>query len=134
MHNLLVGGAFLLSVLDPATPVYAEEPPPVVEDVVVDVLASNCYLYVKSLVPELPRTAELLPNTNYPNILGIVILDYDGLKHYAKVTSVLVEGIWIKESNFVKGGYTSRIVSWDYLKDHNAQYWTPSDIRLVNEH
>lgn len=125
MNNLIIIGVFLLSPI----PLEALEPPPEAPRIaVVDTLSNNCYLYIKSIIPNLPRTSELTANSNYPSLSGITILDYDGLIHYVKNTKVVEDGVWIKESNFIKGEYTTRFLTWDYLEEHKAQYWTPSDI------
>ncbi len=88
-----------------------------------DPLASNCYLYAKSLVPNLPRTSEIVTNTVFPNLGGITVLDYRGTTHYVVNQKITADGVLIKESNFGGPGYSERFLTWEYLKEHNARYW-----------
>lgn len=105
------------------TPIaHAEAAPvPLVEQV--DPLASNCYLYLKSLIPNLPRTSDMVPNSITPVVNQTVILSYGDVIHYAYITAVETEGIRIKESNFGGPGYTSRFLEWSYLESHSARYF-----------
>lgn len=112
-----------------ATPVYAQvelATTTVIEERI-DPLSLNCYLYLKSLIPELPNTVDIIGNTIYPVVGEAVVMTYGDLKHYAYILKVTEEGIEIKESNFHKGEYSQRFLSWAYLITHNAYYWRVPD-------
>lgn len=106
--------------------VYADSLPaiplqtPIVQD---DRLETNCYLYAQSLIPNLPHTYDIIPNSIFPNLGGLVILDYNGVTHYVVVKEVLENGIWIKESNFGGSGIQERFLTWEDLEKHQAKYW-----------
>lgn len=89
----------------------------------IDPIASNCYLFVKSLIPSFPQTKDLLENSIFPVVGGAIILDYGKLKHYVYVTEVKELGVWIKETNFGCDCYAKRFLTWEYLHLHSAQYW-----------
>lgn len=103
------------------------EPPAIVETKVevkkVSPIYYNCYLYIKSKIPEFPSTKDLIPNSIFPNVGGVVILQYDRLAHYALIEAVVEAGVWISETNFEKGKFTKRLLTWNYLENHQAQYW-----------
>jgi len=91
-----------------------------------DETAYNCYMLVKSRIPEFPLTKDLVPNSIYPVKGGVVLLDYNGTPHYALTPDeVEVEGYWIDESNFESGKYTRRFITWEYARSHGAKYWRP---------
>lgn len=81
---------------------------------------------MQSLIPDLPRTAEIVPNSVYPVVGGVTVLMYRETPHYAFNTAVTEEGVMIQETNFVHGKYTSRLLTWQYLQEHQAWYWRTS--------
>lgn len=109
-----------------AIPVLASTTPPISPVVrPYDPIAYNCYLYIQTLIVGLPMTSQIVPNSIYPTVSGITILEYHGVLHYVKNLEVTELGEWIKESNFIAGEYTTRFLSWEYLLEYNAQYWYP---------
>ncbi len=83
----------------------------------------NCWLFIKRRMPWLPdQTKNIIPNSDYPIVGGVTMLEYGEKKHYVENTKVVKEGVWIKESNFGKCGYSERLLTWAYLKEHNAKY------------
>lgn len=91
-------------------------------EVPIDLLAGNCYLYVQSLTGWLPRTSQIVPNTIYPVVGGVIVLWYGNTPHYVYVAGVLEEGVRVKHSNFGKPGYYENLFSWNYLEEHKASY------------
>ncbi len=92
-----------------------------------DEIACNCYLFVKQLLPNLPNTKYLIPNS--PAQAGAVaIYLYPGnLPHYAYVTSVEndpVYGHWEDGSNLKHCTYYHRFVRED--NPYLVGYWYPS--------
>lgn len=84
----------------------------------------NCYLYVKTKIPFLPSTKNLIPNTPSPIKGGLVILNYKGKLHYALTPeSGTDEGLLIDECNYKRGTCSKRFLSWQYLREHQAKYW-----------
>lgn len=81
----------------------------------VDALASNCYLYVKSIYPTLPLANRIVSNTT-PYIGAVAFFEYgkkDGdLPHYAVVTKLEDKGFWVKDTNFGGPGYRTHFVEW----------------------
>lgn len=60
----------------------------------------NCYLYVKSFLPDLPRSKYLIPNFK-PREGRVALFDYDGVPHYAIIGEVTDTGFYIAhESNY----------------------------------
>jgi hypothetical protein len=99
---------------------------PVVIEEKIDYVAGNCWLYLKSKIPSWPNTKDLIPNSVHPVVGGAIILQYK-VPHYVLVEKVIEEGVWISESNFGGPGYSKRLLSWEYLKDHSAKYWYVPD-------
>lgn len=87
-----------------------------------DPLASNCYMYVKSIAPWLPQTANIESNSIFPVVGGVIVLYYGEKAHYVYVAEVIEEGVEVKHSNFGKPGFYTDTFSWQYLKDHAAVY------------
>lgn len=109
----------LLGIMSPAQ-VQASEPVPIVEKI--DYVACNCYLYIKNKIPDFPNTKDLIPNSIYPTVGGVIILQYK-VPHYVLVEKVIEEGVWIAESNFGGCGYSKRLLTWQDLEEHQAVYW-----------
>jgi hypothetical protein len=122
IESLIVGGVALISTFSPftATPVYAETVP-VVEEI--DYVACNCYQFIQKKIENLPRTAELVGNSIYPHVGGVIILYYKNLVHYVFVEEVLKDGVRIAESNYTHCEYSKRFLTWEYLESHQAKYW-----------
>lgn len=81
----------------------------------------NCYLYAKLFIKDLPKMADILPNTDYPNVGGLIIFSYAGVKHIAVIEQVLEKGIYIKEANFHSNLIARRLVKWD--DERIIGYW-----------
>lgn len=59
----------------------------------------NCYEKVRSMVPNLPRMADIYPNAE--PVAGAVAVEWFGeIKHVSVVTEVTDIGVWVKESNY----------------------------------
>lgn len=74
-------------------------------------VSCNCYAYA-SLFNKLPRMVDIVPNSNYPRVGGLVVFRYANEKHLATVVSVEQEGFWVKEANFSPCVIGNRFVSW----------------------
>ena len=74
--------------------------------------ACNCWAYA-SLFNKLPRMIDIVPNTNYPRVGGLVVLRYKNEKHVATVTSVEKDGFWVKEANFRPCEIGTRFIKWE---------------------
>lgn len=72
----------------------------------------NCYSFAKIFIKNLPKMADIQPNTDYPRVGGLVVFQYK-VKHIAVVTKVTKEGIWVKEANFEACKTGQRLVPWD---------------------
>lgn len=73
----------------------------------------NCYAFATVLVGRLPKMLDILPNSNYPRVGGLVVLRYKNDKHIGVVQSVEKDGVWIREANFEPCKLGSRLISWD---------------------
>jgi len=86
----------------------------------IDPEASNCYMFVQSLIPSLPRSSELKSNTT-PFVGAVVLMDFP---HYAIVTKLEETGFWVKDSNWGGPGYRTHFVPWGYK--HIEGFWSPT--------
>lgn len=71
----------------------------------------NCYLYAKSVIPSLPRMAEITPNTP-PSVGSVAILQYKE-KHVAIVEKLTSDGFFLRETNYRPCEVSTRFISWD---------------------
>jgi|GEM_PF-3881203 len=85
----------------------------------------NCYLYIKSKIKSLKPTKEIIPNSIFPNIGGVTIINYDGTIHYMLNEKVEEEGLTISECNYEEGKCGKRLLTWQYLKDRKAEFYRP---------
>lgn len=53
------------------------------------------------------------PNVEQPFAMGVVLLDYDGVRHVAGIKHVLIDRLLIEESNFEKCTPTERVIMMD---------------------
>lgn len=60
----------------------------------------NCWALVKTLIPNLPMTKDIIPNINKPVVGSVLIAQYGALRHYAIVEKVEGDTFTIYESNF----------------------------------
>jgi len=86
-------------------------------------VACNCYSYAKILIDKLPPMKEIIENTKYPNVGGLIIIWYGNIKHIAVIEKVVKNGIYVKEANYKKCYIGKRFLTWDYLKNKEAKYW-----------
>lgn len=84
-----------------------------------DPLASNCYLYVQSLIPSLPHSSKIETNTP-PYVGAVVFMDYP---HYAIITKLEETGFWVKDTNWGGPGYRTHFLRWD--NKHIKGFWSP---------
>lgn len=71
----------------------------------------NCYSHVKTFIPNLPRTAELWPNSE-PQIGSVALFRYsNGVRHYAYVKSVGEGFVRVTEANKTPCSIGERTVS-----------------------
>ena len=86
----------------------------------------NCWSFARSKVKGLPSfIKDLVPNSDYPRVGGIIIMDYDGNPHFPVVLKVIEEGVLIEDANFEPAKIEKRLLTWEYLSIHNSQYWAP---------
>lgn len=88
----------------------------------------NCKSYATMLLGKLPPMDEIVGNTSYPNIGGLIIIYYsdgDGgiIKHLMVIVKVSKEGVTVKEANYEPCLVGSRLLTWEYLVDREAEYW-----------
>lgn len=90
------------------------EPEAVVEAPKLDnTLDCNCYMYVRSKIPNLPLTKDLKPNSEIA-VGAVAIFKYpSGLMHYAYVESFGTDVFTVDESNYKKCVRAKRIVKLD---------------------
>jgi hypothetical protein len=72
----------------------------------------NCYQFVKIFVGNLPRMKEIMSNSRVPRVGGLIILDYNGLKHIAYLVKVSKDGIHVKEANFTPCLAAERLIDF----------------------
>lgn len=84
--------------------------------------ACNCYSLVKTRI-KVPKMAEITPNTPYPRVNGVIILQYGFLKHIALIESVEEDGIHVLESNYKPCLAARRVIDFDDPKI--VGYWSP---------
>jgi hypothetical protein len=84
-------------------------------------VAGNCYLFAQALLGKLPRMAEIVPNTPYPRVKGLAIFQYKS-KHIAVITSVLEDGFWVREANYIPYLMGKRFIKFDDPK--LLGYWS----------
>jgi hypothetical protein len=81
----------------------------------------NCYAFATAMLGKLPKMAEITPNSDYPRVGGLAIMQYSD-KHIGVVTSVTDEGFWIKEANYEPFKITKRLIKWN--DSHIRGYWS----------
>lgn len=74
-------------------------------------MLSNCYLYVKTRFPNLPRTAVIKANVS-DAIGDVAVFNYSGVWHYAVVESIGYGTFKITETNFGGDYKNTRDVSF----------------------
>lgn len=87
-----------------------------------DALASNCWLYVKSIYPNLPNTYDIYTNT-HPTVGAVAFFKYGDLNHYAIITKLTEDGFWVKDTNFGGPGYRTHFIAWD--NPHIRGFYNP---------
>jgi surface antigen len=81
----------------------------------------NCYSVAMNKLGKLPKMANIVSNSNYPRVGGLIIFNYSGLKHIAVIESVEDDGIHVLEGNYKKCEIGRRVVKFD---DHSIiGYW-----------
>ena len=73
----------------------------------------NCYSTAKLRIRNLPRMADINPNTAFPVINGLIIFNFNGLKHIAVVEEVRDDGILVFEGNYRPNIIERRLVKWN---------------------
>lgn len=81
----------------------------------------SCTAEVRRLGAHVPTKDELVSNTTYPRVGGVVIQKYGELRHLSFVTSVGEDGIHVKETNFKKCERGTRIIPFN--DSHTIGYW-----------
>lgn len=88
-----------------------------------DPMAANCYLFVKSVYPDLPLMQDIHTNTT-AHVGAVAFFKYDELDHYAIITKLQVDGFWVKDSNFGGAGYRTHFIEWN--NPHIRGFYQPS--------
>lgn len=73
----------------------------------------NCYSYAQAIAGKLPKMMDILPNSNYPRVGGLVVLRYKNAKHIGVISEVVKEGVWIREANFQPCKVGKRLIEWN---------------------
>jgi len=81
----------------------------------------NCYAFATAMLGRLPKMAEIIPNSTYPRIGGLAIMQYKD-KHIGVIQEVTEEGFWIKEANYEPYKITKRQIKWN--DPHILGYWS----------
>lgn len=76
-------------------------------------VACNCYAFAQVLTSKLPKMMDIVPNSNYPRVGGLVVLRYKNNKHIGVVDEVVKEGVWIREANFEPCKIGKRLIEWE---------------------
>lgn len=92
-----------------------------------DSVASNCYLYVQSRIPDLPLTKDLKPNS-VPLVGSVAIFDYP---HYAYVEKLGDKGFIVSECNYDAGECGERFVDWG--DEHIIGFWYNNQDSIVEK-
>ncbi len=108
-----MGNAAKEAVLPPIA--HAQEAPievQKVDDCPDTLVRCNCYLFVKSKIPNLPLTKFLIPNIDKPIGGSVAIFNYNGEPHYGVTTGIMNTAtttlVKIDECNYKKGKCGSR--------------------------
>lgn len=87
-----------------------------------DQIRCNCYLFVKTLIPDLPRTKDIYPNSP-PKIGAVALFTYpNGLRHYAYIIGLGGSFFRVQECNHREGVCGEREVSYDDPRI-DGYYW-----------
>jgi len=82
----------------------------------------NCFSYIKTIYPNFPAQDTLAPNSG-PRIGAVVLMNYDGIPHYAYITAVSGDYFTVREANLTPCVLDTRQVSW--TDKHIQGYWHP---------
>lgn len=82
----------------------------------------NCYLLVKTKIPELPKTADIVVS-NLAKDGSVAVFDYRGLRHYAYITKLGTDSFEVIEANFERCKLSKRTISRD--DPALLGYWSP---------
>jgi hypothetical protein len=89
--------------------VYALEKPEVVEEITTpDNILCNCYLYSKSVYPELPSTATILSSLGEKGNVAVFYYSDVGLHHYAVLVGETDTHYIIEETNYQRCKFGQR--------------------------
>lgn len=83
----------------------------------------NCYSLVKSKIGHLPLMAGIQPSGLPPEIGGVAIFNYNGVKHVALEVAFEETGFWVFESNYEPCKVGKRFVRFD--DPHFVGTWFP---------
>lgn len=72
---------------------------------------SNCYAYVRYMIPNFPMASLIRPNTT-PHVGAVAIFDYDGLPHYGIISTLTTSGFNLTDSNYGGAGIRTHFVEW----------------------
>lgn len=104
--------------VQPQVPQVAPSSPSEVQDSIL----SNCYLYMLSKIPSLPRMADITTNTT-PHPGAVAFFNYSGLPHFGIITKVEQDGFWLNDSNFGGPGIRTHFIAWGNI--HIKGFWSP---------
>jgi len=93
------------------------------EEIIENLIFCSCVLTARELGAKLPKgdARELIPNSPFPRVGGVVILRYHEDAHVAYIDKVTSEGLHVQEGNFEKCKQTERVIDFD---DPNiVGYW-----------
>lgn len=85
--------------------------------------ACNCFSLVKTKIKNLPRMADIYPNS-VPDVGKVAIFYYGSVKHVAYITKITGTGFWVLEANYEPCLIEKRFVS--YADRALVGYWSAS--------
>jgi len=105
---------------EPKTEIVAEKEEPARTEEVIeppkeyDPVACSCVLYAQQFLdlPKNTNAIDLISNSQ-PTIGGGILLNYNGVGHIAVIMKFEKDGFLVKESNYKKCEYTTRIIKYD---------------------
>ena len=83
--------------------------------------ACNCVTFVRNRVQGLPKMAAIFPISE-PQVGGVAIEFFKGIKHISVITEVESGGVWVEESNYIHCEVGTRYIP--YSKSSLVGFWS----------
>ncbi len=85
-------------------------------------IEGNCYLFIKSKIPDLPATKDLVFDSIFPRVGKVTKIMFGEKPHFMLNLEIETTGIWVEHSNFGADEIKTSFLTWEYLASHGVKY------------